>query len=75
MSDAEARWTMIEFVCPQCLVSKMSRDDDPVPRCARCLIRMTPDDPDMPPVRPNGGSTRRPAGGLARRGGGPAGAL
>jgi hypothetical protein len=32
-----------EFVCSQCLASVYSNDDDPVPRCARCLIRMLPD--------------------------------
>jgi hypothetical protein len=33
----------IEFVCSQCLASVYSNDDDPVPHCARCLIRMLPD--------------------------------
>ena len=28
----------LEFVCSQCLASVSSKDDDPVPRCARCLI-------------------------------------
>jgi len=33
----------LEFVCSQCLASVYSNDDDPVPHCARCLIRMLPD--------------------------------
>jgi len=37
MSDADhAR--MVEFCCPQCLASVMGRDDDPIPKCARCRI-------------------------------------
>ena len=40
----------LEFVCSQCLASVSSKDDDPVPRCARCLICMTPD-ADVNPAR------------------------
>lgn len=50
MSDADhAR--MVEFCCPQCLASVMGRDDDPIPKCARCRIKMLPDsdEPKCPP--------------------------
>jgi hypothetical protein len=34
----------VEFVCSVCLASVQGRnDDDPIPRCARCLIKMLPD--------------------------------
>jgi hypothetical protein len=39
--DAPAR--RLEFVCAVCLASAMGRDDDPIPKCERCGIRMTPD--------------------------------
>ena len=50
MSDADhAR--MVEFCCPQCFASVMGRDDDPIPKCARCRIKMLPDS-DEPKCRP-----------------------
>jgi hypothetical protein len=33
----------VEFVCSVCLASVQGRDDDPIPRCARGLIKMLPD--------------------------------
>ena len=43
-----AQW--LEFVCDRCLTCGYGLDDDPVPRCPRCAIRMTPDDPSIPPI-------------------------
>ena len=41
----------IEFCCDSCLRSIRSLDTEPIPRCARCGIRMTPDS-DEPARRP-----------------------
>ena len=38
----------LEFVCDRCLNAGYSTDTDPIPRCPRCAIRMTPDDLSIP---------------------------
>jgi len=40
----------VEYCCPRCLASAYVADDDPRPRCRRCLVVMEPDS-DEPPAR------------------------
>jgi hypothetical protein len=51
MSDTDVRPRRIEYCCDRCLASIYAPDDGPIPRCARCDIKMEPDDPDVPPAR------------------------
>lgn len=43
----------LEFVCDRCLHAQKGNDMQPIPRCPRCGIKLTPDDLTIPRNSPS----------------------